>query len=133
MIFKNGYLSVPIHETNLIEALRNDPTYGKTLKMKATLKPLTGKYYGTEVVIDFQDGESVEVLKLWNNSDFQPSVRELDKHGYTQEQWDNNEEVDNGWGGKTEIRKMDLTSDSHFESKLTYERALKLVNLINRA
>ena len=99
--------------------------------MKAILKPLKGKYYGTEIEIHFEDGEEKEVVKFWNSGDFEPSVRELEQHGYTQVQWDKNEEVDNGWGGKTEIRKMDLTCDSHFESRLTYERALKLVRLIN--
>ena len=103
----------------------------KLYRMKAILKPLKGKYYGTEIEIHFEDGEEKEVLKFWNSGDFEPSVRELERNGYTQEQWDKNEEVDNGWDGKTEIRKMDLICDSHFESRLTYERALKLVRLIN--
>lgn len=34
-------------------------------------------------------------------------------------------------GGKAPIREMDLICDSHFESRLTYERALKLVKIIN--
>src|SRR5690606_30597007 len=99
--------------------------------MKAILKPLTGKYYGTEIQIDFQDGGNTETIKLWDTGDFTPSVRELELWGYTEQQWENNELVDNGWGGKTPIKQMDLTCDSHFESKLTYQRALKLLNLIN--
>lgn len=99
--------------------------------MKAILKPLEGKYYGTKIEIHFEDGKEKEVVKFWNNGDFEPSVRELEKHGYTQEQWDKNEEVDDGWNGKTKIREMDVVCDSHFESRLTYERALNFVRLIN--
>jgi len=100
--------------------------------MKAKLMPLKGKYYGTEIEIHFEDGEDKEVFKLWNTGNFEPSIRELEAYGYTQEQWNNNEEVDNGWGGKTKIQEMDLTCDSHFESKLTYERALKIIDKINQ-
>ena len=99
--------------------------------MKAILKPLEGKYYGTEIEIDFEDGKANEVIKLWNIDGYEPSVRELESNGYTQQQWDNNEQVDCGFGEKIEIRKMDLICDSHFESKLTYERALKVIRLIN--
>jgi hypothetical protein len=100
--------------------------------MKAILKPLEGKYYGTEIEIDFGDGREKETLKLWNDGDYEPSIRELERYGYTQEQWDKNEKVDNGFGGKTEIRNIDLFCDSHFESRLTYERASKLINVINK-
>lgn len=90
--------------------------------------PLNGKYYGTKIEINFEDGEEKEVLKLWNSGDFTPSVREIEKHGYTQEQWDKNEEVDDS-GEKEPIRRGFITD--HFESKLTYERALKLIQAIN--
>lgn len=99
--------------------------------MKAILKPLIGKYYGTEIEIHFEDGQEKEVFKLWNSGDFEPSVRELERHGYTQEQWDKNETVIDEDGWKDKIRNMDLVCDSHFESKLTYVRALELIHKIN--
>lgn len=99
--------------------------------MKAILRPLKGKYYGTEIEIHFDDGEEKEVFKLWNSGDFEPSIRELEKYGYTQDQWDNNAMVDNGYGGEAEIRQMDIVTDSHFESKLTYKRALDICYRIN--
>jgi hypothetical protein len=113
------------------EAANTDTETGVMRCMKAILKPLEDKYYGTEIELHFDDGEEKEVIKFWNSGDFEPSIRELERLGYTQEQWDKNEKVDNGCGGKTEIRKMDLICDSHFESRLTYERALKFLRLIN--
>jgi hypothetical protein len=98
------------------------------MKMKTTLKPLSGKYYGTEIIIDFEDGQNDEIIKLWCSDDFIPSIRQLEKWGYTQEQWDNNEEMDNGWDGTTPIRDLELTADGHFERKSTYERAMVLIN-----
>jgi hypothetical protein len=99
--------------------------------MKAKLKPLTGKYYGTEIEIDFEDGSDKEVIKFWNTYGLEPSKRELELFGYTQEQWDKNELIDNGYNGMTPIKQMDLICNSHFESKLTYERALKVIAAIN--
>jgi len=99
--------------------------------MKAILKPLDGKYYGTKIEIHFDDGGDKSIIELWDSGDFEPSIRELELYGYTQEQWGKNELVENGYGGKTPIREMDLVCDSHFESKRTYERASKLVSLIN--
>ena len=99
--------------------------------MKAKLRPLRGKYYGTEIEIDFEDGSDIEVIKFWNTDGFEPSIRELNKQFITQEQWDNNVIVDDGWGGKINVRELDLMYDSHFESKLTYERALKVIEVIN--
>lgn len=87
--------------------------------MKAILKPLIGNYYGTIIELHFEDGEDKETIKLWNNGDYEPSIREIKSWGYTQEQWDNNEIIE------------ELICDSHFESKLTYERAMKIVNAIN--
>ena len=98
--------------------------------MKAVLMPLEGKYYDTEILLDFEDGYEKQVITLSGNGYYEPSIRELNRHGITQEQWDNNEELDNGWGGKTPIQDMDLF-DSHYERKATYERALSLIEKIN--
>lgn len=107
--------------------------------MKAILKPLNGKYYGTEIQINFEDGGDTETFKLWDSGDYEPSVRELESMGYTQQQWDNNELVSEGYSDEkgnpymVPIRSAGLICDSHFESKLTYQRALKLLNLINNS
>lgn len=98
--------------------------------MKAELLPLKGKYYGTEVKIIFNK-EYSEVLKLWDSGEFIPSVRQIEKSGYTQEQYDNNELVDNGWGELETVREAMDICDSHFESKTTYDRALEIIKRIN--
>jgi hypothetical protein len=80
--------------------------------MKAKLKPLEGKYYGTIIEINFDDGNEGEVIKLWNNDDRTPSERELKK-----------------CGDDTDID--DITCDNHYESELTHQRALKIINALN--
>lgn len=92
--------------------------------MKARIKPLSGKYYGTKVKVFDQHGSFT--IELWDNDDFLPSVRECEDSGITQQQWIDNEIID-GFHAK-EILEI---CDSHFESDLTYNRALKLVKLIN--
>jgi hypothetical protein len=99
--------------------------------MKATLLPLKGKYYGTEIQVKFQDAGEAQEIRLWDSTGFEPSTRQLEKHGYTQVQWDNNEEVNDGHGGLINIKLLDIVTDSHFESKITYQRALELVEKIN--
>lgn len=96
--------------------------------MKATLQDLRGKYYGTIVEIEF-DGYKTEV-KLWDSGDFTPSERYLNEFGFTREQWDKNEVIDSEWGSEP-IRSLDLVVDSHFESDITYKRAIALINKIN--
>lgn len=84
--------------------------------MNAQIKPLSGKYYGTIIVIDFQDGGQTEEIKFWDSGNYEPSIRSLEYYNMTLEQW--NED--------------DMSCDGHFESKLTYDRAVRLVSLINR-
>ena len=60
-------------------------------------------------VPDTHDGFTKEEIVLRNSGNYQPSVRELEKYGYTQEQWDNNELVDDGWGGKINIEEFVIT------------------------
>ena len=99
--------------------------------MKATLKTLKGKYYGTIIEIDFADGGDKETIKLWDSGDCTPSERELAMYGYTKYDWDNNILVDAYDGHKLPIWNIDLFPDSHFESELTYKRALEICKRIN--
>jgi hypothetical protein len=99
--------------------------------MKAKLKELKGKYYKTIIEIDFEDGFEKVEISFGYSGDFTPSKRELESQGYTEEQWENNEMVYDGWGGLGHIRNMDIICDNHFESKTTYERALKLIAILN--
>jgi hypothetical protein len=75
--------------------------------MKAHIAPLSGKYYGTKIII--KDGDIYTEISIWNSGDFTPSEREL-------AEWPE---------GDFEV------CDSHFESKWTYDFAKKLVDAIN--
>lgn len=97
--------------------------------MEAKLMPLSGKHYGSE--IEITDGEISTTVKIWCNADYVPSDRELRECGATREDWDNNTEVDDGWGGKTPIRSSDIVCDGHFESKWQHELCLKIVAALN--
>lgn len=99
--------------------------------MKANLIPLSGKYYGTKIEIDFDDSGQLETILIWETSNREPSIRELNKKGYTEKQWIDNEFVDSGWDSMIPIKELGITSDNHFENRLSYERALKIVNLLN--
>ena len=97
--------------------------------MKAEIRPLCSKYYGT--IIDIF-GEHETEIHLWCCADYIPSERELKQSGYTLEDWKNNIEIDDGWGGKMKIRDLDITCDCHFESQWTYELAQFICKAINK-
>lgn len=100
--------------------------------MKAKLLPLKQKYYCTEIEIDFQDGGSKEILKLNDDSNSDPSIRELKSLGYTQKQWNDNIIITDGWNNKVKIRESDIINSDHFENKLTYNRALDIISKLNK-
>ena len=111
--------------------------------MKAEIKPLEGKYYGTKVEVT--DGPyKGHVVSIWmspSRTGAPPSARELARHGVTQEQWDSNAQVGN-WpmdtpdycGGEAgaPIMARDALNicDCHFEGRAAYEAALGLVKVL---
>lgn len=100
-------------------------------KMKAELKPLKGKYYGTKIKVIDDNGTEADI-EIWDSGDYTPSKRELEANGYTEEQWQENALVGSGWDDtKIPIREMDIVCDNHFESKQSYELALKIVEKLN--
>ena len=101
--------------------------------MIAKLKPLKGKYYGTKITVTEHTEDPhnpIEAhIEIWDSGDGTPSKRELEMYGYTEEQWENNSLIYDGWG-KSPIREV-IVCDSHFESKQTYGLALKIVEKLN--
>jgi hypothetical protein len=96
--------------------------------MLAELLPLTGKYYGTQIVI--KDGPAQgRHIELWFSTG-EPSEREIESWGHTQSQWDNNIEIDEGWGGKAKIQSCDFMCDPHYECKETYRVALAIIEAL---
>lgn len=99
--------------------------------MRATLLPLSGKYYGTEIEIRFDNGVT-DTIELWNHGSFAPSNRELKECGLTRDQYNNNEIVDHdNFFGDIRARDALDVGDGHFESQETLENALSLIDAIN--
>lgn len=95
----------------------------------AEIVPLQGKYYGTEICIVLQDSKNndvKEVVNLWLESGGAPSIRELTKRGYTQDEWDTNAKV-----GLLRVRDDDCLYGTHLETRDTYNIALSIVEAIN--
>lgn len=99
--------------------------------MRAELIPLDGKYYGTEIRLDFEDGGKEEFIILWESGDNNLSEREIEQNGFTKEQYHNNELVDDGHGKKIRIQLLLQPDDIHFESEKTYRRALQIIEKLN--
>jgi len=98
--------------------------------MEAELLPLESKYYGSKIRVRKNSFE--EVIKIWNNfGDFTPSERELKKHGYSLEDWNNNIEIDNGWGVLEPIQSVELVDTSHFESQSQYLFCKEIIEKLN--
>jgi hypothetical protein len=107
--------------------------------MNAIIKPLDGKYYGT--VVEITDGPYAghEVV-LWisvGKCDLEPSIRELDKYGITQEQWNENPKMPDYEalflpGSPITAREVVDICDSHFEGRVAYEAALGLIDVLKK-
>ena len=100
------------------------------MKIRAKLKPLKGKYYGTKITLDF--GGYEEEIELWDSAYFIPSERELNRDGFSKKEYEENIFVEDGWGGKQSIQELLAPCDSHFESQTTYERAIEIIKRINK-
>jgi hypothetical protein len=100
--------------------------------MDARILPLDGKYYGTEISIVNDDGEAF-YFKIWNDSNYEPSDRELGNK-CTIEQWRKNEvlPIKNKMDGTIGIPAKEYCEicDSHFESRATYDVAKKIVKAL---
>lgn len=84
--------------------------------MKAELKPLLGKYYGSQIAITLDDGSKSEIEVWIHDKSYTPSKRELE-----------------GGGHKTveEARADDYFCDQHFESDVCHEICVRIVNALN--
>ncbi len=80
---------------------------------RASLAALGGKYYGTFVIFD--SGMDVHHIKIWINDGDAPSARQLVDWNMT---------ID-------EARADGMMSDSHYETELTYQAAVNMVDFLN--
>lgn len=92
--------------------------------MKAELKPLVGKYYGTEVEISSTDKAfGGGHVTIWVAGNYEPSEREivgLQEHHELE-----------GYDPPTQEDFDEIACDSHYETQTSYEIACKLVAAIN--
>jgi len=80
---------------------------------KAWIKPLHGKYYGTEVVIEIDGNRTV--VEVWEMGDYRPSTRQLEDWGVTEEQ----------------ARADDYMCNTHYETALGYKIAQRIAQAFN--
>lgn len=94
--------------------------------MKATIKPLEGKYYGTEIVLEYHHKSEPVVLSIWvATSPVNPSPRELERMGITQQQFSD------VCSGKLDYDELVGIYDGHYESVESLEVAENIVKSIN--
>ena len=99
---------------------------------RAELIPLNGKYYSTEIKIYYKNSDNTDIINVVTGTIFdRPSDRELKRNGITLEEWNNNESIDNGWGGYSPLREVFDFEQSHTESQFDYYLALSFVDAIN--
>lgn len=113
------------------------------MKIKAELLPLEDKYYGTRIDLTVLDGAGDEewgtCITLWDSTIHDPSPREFEGFGFTREDWTNNKEIpikmaeDRLYYGKETLPAQECYEicDSHFESKQTYDIAMKIIEKLN--
>ena len=95
--------------------------------MEIKLKPLDGKYYGTDIEIKIPSENRKGVLNF-SMGHGRPSKRELERCGITREQYNNSKDPTHDFG----------LDGSHMESQLTYRvavmivRAVKLYNRLHK-
>ena len=99
--------------------------------MKAKIDDLNGKYYGTKIHII--DGKlKGNVISIWFASG-KPSTRQIESWGHTQEEWDNDIEIDNGWGGKMNLRTGGgMIHNTHYECDETYRVAEAIATVLEK-
>ena len=102
----------------------------RRIEMSIELEPLEGKYYETRI------SGTIGGKRFWlsvSSEDREPSDRELAECGVSRENWNNNVEVDDGWGGRCPVRSAELMdSGGHYERQLTLEIAQKIVEALSQ-
>ena len=82
--------------------------------MRASVRPLSGKHYGTTV--DIVDGDKSFGVSVWI-PEGRPSIAECAEWGITPGDWDENVEVPSGWSDSWVRIKSEFPCDSHYQSE----------------
>ena len=101
--------------------------------MKATLLPLQGKYYGTEIQLESPDGE-ITTLVVGLRGDGTPSDRELQSSlGCSRQDYDENRAIvySDWYGDEAPTPAQEAWSmyccDGHYETQASHLAALEIV------
>ena len=96
--------------------------------MDVELDAINGKYYETRIS-GTANGKAFWISIC--SDDREPSDRELEEYGITRSDWNNNVEVDDGWGGRCPVKSSELMdSGGHYERQLTLEIARKILEAL---
>lgn len=95
------------------------------MSMTATLPPLKGKYYGTEVEVETPEGSTQ--FSIWLSGG-EPSDRQLSEWGFSREVWDTG---NLGRQGSYEVTRHDYVCDGHWESEIAYQMAKRIADKLN--
>jgi len=101
--------------------------------ISAELLPLKGKYYATKVLLKTQN-DKTDIFEINFRDDLSPSPRELEKLGYSYDDYINNIFV-RDWFGEDLAKLQDVLNqhfcDSHYETNQTFSIAQYIVNVLN--
>lgn len=94
------------------------------MKLDAYVEPFRcAKHYGTNVIVEHPEGKMV--LQVWEPTG-PPSDQQLNHYGYTPDDWDNNINVPDGWGGEAPIQSVYEICDNHYQSQYEYDLAQEI-------
>lgn len=107
----------------------------QTVTATATVLPSSRcRHYGTDIVVTLDipglRGVYTFDMNVWVPRG-RPSRQQLEVWGYTEEDWDNNIEIPDGWGGTAKIRGAYADFDNHYQSALEAAIAERIVQALD--
>lgn len=107
----------------------------QTVTVAASFSPRAfQKHYGTDIVATLKipgvRGVYTFDMRVWA-AQGRPSRQQLEVWGYTEEDWDNNIEIPDGWGGNAKIRDAYADFDNHYQSALEVAIAERIVQALD--
>jgi len=95
----------------------------------ATIKELQGKHYGTTIRVHHPSGKLFGI-DVWCPIGA-PSEADLEDWGISTQEWKNNVDVPDGWGGFSPVQEM-FPCDGHYQSQFESDLVDVIVDAINK-
>jgi hypothetical protein len=96
--------------------------------VNATVRPLVGKHYGTEILVRHPSGRKASIT-VWLPFGA-PSDEELSEWDVDRSMWESNVEVADGWGGTEPIQRM-FPCDNHYQSQFEAAVAKRIADALD--